>query len=1074
MKISTCFLLITLLLFNKITSAQSNIHYDTDEIGKVMNESSPVFLQNSGRWDESVLFRTSASGAEVSFMKNKISFAIDRRIEKNIPPQIPLMNLNGEPKPDPIQILVWNLDFENCNPSPIVTPVGSHSSHKNYFWGNDPAKWKTDVPCYEKIIYKNIYDNIDLCYYNKNSSLEYDYTIHPNADLSAIRMKLDGVKNIRVDQAGDLEIETAFGTVKEKKPIAYQIINNETKPVQVSFRIFGNDVYGFSIESAYDESSILIIDPVMLEWSTFVGGAADGNGYVFDLAVDSAGYVYATGYYNDNFPVTSGVYDTTYNQGGSCGFGGAFEDVFVIKLNPDATSIVWATYIGGSCAERGRGIAINPQGDCFVTGWTRSVDFPKVNSILSSLNGSTDAFVLRLNSNGSVLSYSSDFGGEYNDWAEKITIDKEDEAVATGATLNLLGDPGFQVTANAFQYNYGGGSYQSDAYIIKFTASGNLIWASYLGGALWDWGYSIGLDSSANIYITGRGQTGFPTTPGAFQTANNGADDVFVTCIDSSGAAIIYSTLVGGSTTTNGSCACESGNSIYVNKQGETYITGNVRSSDFPTTAGAYDVTYNDGYYGDNFAFELNATGSDLIFSTYLGGTTLDIGWGIDVNDSGEVFLAGYSDATDFPTTTCAFDSTYNGTSDADFTISKLSKDGSTLLYSTYIGGNDQDYWEPKVRVMGDECDQRIVFSGTSHSQNFPTTAGTIQPVKLNGVNDQPVIFKMKPKIFPGFISPDSVACNDAVSFIDTTKACGLWNPSFITEQWDFGDGTFANGNTVTHIYSTAGTYTVKLSVGCPMDSVSKIIVVSCGNISSVQIACTDTSLCEKFCISFTDLSINNPVAWQWVFEGGSPPASTDQNPTMICYNDSGTFDVTLITTDGGGNMDTLVLHNFITVFSNPAAPVITQSGDTLFSTSAASYQWYLGAYAIPGATNQDYIITQSGLYTVEVGNQSGCTAQVSVTAYLSGIENPDADNTIHIYSNPAGENLFIQYHGRNVINAECSIINILGVKLWQHTEANVSDEQSISVDVRNFAEGTYFFIFTSREKTMVVKWVKQ
>jgi len=237
----------------------------------------------------------------------------------------------------------------------------------------------------------------------------------------------------------------------------------------------------------------------------------------------------------------------------------------------------------------------------------------------------------------------------------------------------------------------------------------------------------------------------------------------------------------------------------------------------------------------------------------------------------------------------------------------------------------------------------------------------------------------------------------------------------------------------------------------------------------------SDTLLCEKFCIGFSDQSLNNPVSWQWIFEGGTPSISSDQNPTNICYNDSGTFDVTLITTNANGISDTLILNNYITVYSDPFAPSISQSGNTLTSSSATSYQWYFNGNLIPGATDQSYTITQSGLYTVEVSNENGCKSQSDIDANLVGIESIDSEGVISIYPNPSDGKLVIEWQQiPGVANLGIEVLNAIGQSVFYSEEKITSSSFSKEINLSSLAGGIYFLnikadnVYIKRKLTII------
>ncbi|HXC03555.1 MAG TPA: SBBP repeat-containing protein, partial [Bacteroidia bacterium] len=638
-------------------------------------------------------------------------------------------------------------------------------------------------------------------------------------------MRCKGVRGIHLDTEGNLIIATAWGDLMEKKPYSYQLTSAGKQICAISYQVINDSTYGFRCNAPVIPGPDLIIDPVILQWSTFVGGPSPGGGYLYDITLDATGNIYGCGYYNNGFPTTPGTYSPAYHVAGSCGFAGGDEDAYVWKMAPDGTTLLWCTYVGGSCRERAYGVAVDGSNNVYITGWTESTNFPTHNPFQAVIAGGFDVFATKLNPTGTALIYSTYLGGLANDWGEKVAVNAAGEAFYTGSVQDPGSNPGFPTTPGSAQPAWGGGSYQSDAFVTKLNAAGNApVYSTYIGGNGWDWAYSIKINTSGEAFVTGSAATNFPTTTGCYQPVVAGGADAFVTRLNAAGSAFVYSTFIGGAT------AAEVGNSITINASNEAYITGRTTSSDYPVTAGAYDLTYNGGTYGDAIVSHLNAAGSSLLGSTYLGTPTLDIGWGIDLDANNNVFVAGYTDNVAFPTTVCAYDRTYNGTNDADYFIVKFDPGLQKLMYSTYVGGNGQDYWEPKIKLIGTTCNQKAICSGTSHSTNFPTTAGSFEPNKLNGVDDQPTVYMLAPKINGGFtITPNPVCSGATATMHDTTSDCGLWGDTLTIHHWDFGDGTTGNGVIVTHPYLSNGTYTVTLIVGCPMDTIKHVISINTG-----------------------------------------------------------------------------------------------------------------------------------------------------------------------------------------------------------------------------------------------------
>ena len=434
----------------------------------------------------------------------------------------------------------------------------------------------------------------------------------------------------------------------------------------------------------------LIIDPALV-YSTYLGGSYEDTGY--GIAVDSSGNAYITGYtWSDDFP---NPLQSTYGGSG---------DVFVTKLNATGSALIYSTYLGGRSNDYGHGITVDADGNAYITGDTSSDNFPTVNPLQPDYGEWGDAFVVKLNASGSALIYSTYLGGSYHDNANGIAVDRWGSAYITGETLSA----DFP-TQDALQPDHGGGY---DAFVAKLNAAGSqLVYSTYLGGSSGDNGGGIAVDALENAYVTGvAGSNDFPRTPGAYQTAFGGGEDAFVTKINAAGSTLVYSTYLGGT-------SYDGGNDVSVDVDGNAYITG-FASEGFPT-ANALQPDYGGGPH-DAFVAKLNATGSALIYSTYLGGSGLDWGNGIAIDTSGNAYVTGQTNSGGFPTQD-PFQPDPGGNVDA-FVV-KLNASGSGLVYSTYLGGGSNDYGTG----IAVDADGNAYVTGGTASSNFPTV-GPLQP----------------------------------------------------------------------------------------------------------------------------------------------------------------------------------------------------------------------------------------------------------------------------------------------------------------------------------------------------------
>jgi hypothetical protein len=607
-------------------------------------------------------------------------------------------------------------------------PLDEIPGKSNYLLGNDPKKWITNVPHYARIRYKNVYQGIDLVYHGNQQQLESDFIVSPGAHPGIIRFAVDGSQQLHRSDNGDLILQTAAGQVRLCKPFAYQLINNVQTEVASSFRKISRSEFGFEIP-AYDSTRTLIIDPV-LTYSTLLGGGTGENGsdYGLSIAVDSAGSAYVTGStVTTDFPTSNPLQST--NQGAL--------DAFVTKLNPTGTGLVYSTYLGGAADEFGQGIAVDGGGNVYVTGFTVSKDFPTTPGAYSTTCTATDqagivradVFITKLDPSGSALVYSTCLGGTADDEAYGIVVDAQGNAYIAGGTNS----PDFPVTAGAFQTTFTGSASSTglfaDAFVTKINASGSaLLYSTYLGGCGDDQANGIAVDSSGNAYITGETQSttclsaNFPTTPGSFQSKSTEMGpfgDAFITKLNPSGSALVYSSFLGGYLE-------DSGNGIAIDAGGNAYVGGSTESINFPSTPGAFQSQNPDTLNSNGFVSKLSADGSTLVYSTFLGGEFQDSVSSIAVDSLDNSYVTGATYSGDFPFVdpfpqACVTTPTGEG----KVFVTKLNQAGSALDYSVCVGGHG----DTGNGIAMDGANNAYVI-GTTFT-DLVTTPGAFQSVRL-------------------------------------------------------------------------------------------------------------------------------------------------------------------------------------------------------------------------------------------------------------------------------------------------------------------------------------------------------
>src|SRR5438128_1033575 len=353
--------------------------------------------------------------------------------------------ISGEatlPEPEKRAGTVLRMKLLGANPTPRVTGVEELPGRSNYFVGDDPKKWRANVPTYAKVEYRDVYPGVNLVYYGNQRQLEHDFVVSPGADPKIITLAFEGVDGVAIDGLGDLVLRADGGEVRLRKPFVYQDHDGQRAVIPTRYVLKAERQVAFEV-APYDATKPLIIDPVLV-YSTLLGGSNDDRG--FGIAVDAAGNAYVTGGTgSSDFPTTAGAFQTTLGGG---------SDAFVTKLDPTGTALVYSTYLGGSSGDFANGIAVDATGSAYVTGTTLSADFPTTPGAAQTTfgGGLVDAFVTKLNPTGSALVYSTYLGGGGSDQGFGIAVDTSGNAYVTGSAVAM----NFPTTPGASQTTSGG------------------------------------------------------------------------------------------------------------------------------------------------------------------------------------------------------------------------------------------------------------------------------------------------------------------------------------------------------------------------------------------------------------------------------------------------------------------------------------------------------------------------------------------------------------------------------------------------------------------------------------------
>ena len=602
----------------------------------------------------------------------------------------------------------------------------------NYFIGNDPTQWRTDVPTYAKVRYLGVYPGIDLIYYGNQRQLEYDFVVAPKANPGAIRIAFEGGR-LELDRDGNLAVTAPHGEISFHKPTVYQEIGGKHQSVEANFTLINSSTLGFTV-GRYDGTRPLVIDPVLV-YSTYLGGSGSngigdqGNG----IAVDSTGSVYVVGPANSpDFPVTAGAFQTKNNAAAG------LSTVFVTKLNATGTALVYSTFLGGSGGEVGYGIALDSANNAYVTGATYSQDFPVTCNAVRTTNeaalksGASTGFVTKLNTEGNALVYSTFLGGSGNkatpahgDVSQAIAVDSAGNAYVTGYTWSS----DFPTTHGVFQptADFAGQTSTSNAFVTKLNIAGTgLSYSTYLGGGgaprSGDFGNAIAVDRFGDAFVAGSTDSAyFPVTPGAFQNSLKGPSTGFVTELNPKATAEVYSTYLGGS-------SGDSATAIALDGTGAAYVAGNTNSRDFPTTSGVIEPA---GYWpgpATGFVTKLSADGSTPIYSTFLQGIGTTVA-GLAVDRSGTAYIVGTAPTANagafggFEVSPDALP-TPASTGNSAFVV-KLDPTATIFNYATLLGGSGND----GVAAVALDTSGNVYVTGIANSVDFPTTPGAFEAI---------------------------------------------------------------------------------------------------------------------------------------------------------------------------------------------------------------------------------------------------------------------------------------------------------------------------------------------------------
>ena len=594
----------------------------------------------------------------------------------------------------------WAL-VESLKGAGELAPSGSQPSATSVsrFNGGAAPNQTSNIATFDRVALGEAWPGVSVELAAHGSNVEKLFTVAPGTNPKSIRMGVAGAKRLRLDNDGSLIVATGNGNVAFTPPVAFQEIEGHRTEVAVHYKLLADNSYRFET-STYDRSQPLVIDPLLQ--STYLGGSAQDQ--AFALALDASGNVLVVGYTaSTNFPGTAG--------GAQAANGGGSQDAFVARLSSSLTTLVQATYLGGSSFDQATELALDASGNVLIVGYTTSTNFPgTTGGVQPTSNGGGDAFIARLSSNLQMLTQATYLGGSNADIANTLALDASGNVFVGGytASTNFPGTTGGAQPANA------GGS--QDVFVARLSSNlQTLVQATYLGGSDTDQAFALALQGSGNVLVTGTtGSTNFPGTIGGAQPANGGGGrDIFVARLSGSLTTLMQATYLGGS-------SAESASVLALDATGNVLVAGDTGSTNFPGTSGGAQLA--SGGSADAFVARLSSNLTTLVQATYLGGSDFDQANALALDPDGNVLVAGLTNSTNFPGTSGAAQAVNGGNFDAF--VARLTSSLTTLVQATYLGGNAYD----AAFALAVDASGNVLIAGSTQSTNLPGTTGAAQP----------------------------------------------------------------------------------------------------------------------------------------------------------------------------------------------------------------------------------------------------------------------------------------------------------------------------------------------------------
>ncbi len=702
------------------------------------------------------------------------------------------------------------MQFLGASPAAHISGDSEFPGKVNAFLGNNPAQWRSSVPTFAKVRVENLYPGVNAVYYGNGRQLEYDFDLAPGIDPKMIALRFDGAEKISVNPQGELVVRLSGGEIIQHQPVVYQNVGATRHEISGGYQLLDAHTVTFALGS-YDHHLPLVIDPV-LSFSTYFGG--NGSDIANAIAVDGNGFIYVAGETLSTIwtNASAGAFQTNSHGGTITG------DAFVAKFDSTGKTNLYFTYLGGGSDDVAYGLAVDDSGNAYVTGATRSSDFPTNNALYGYQPGLLPgyyglAFVAELNTNGSKLVYSTYLSGYLSDRGNAIAVDAGHNAYVAGFTCST----NFPVTPGAMQTNLlctNSIYYNRNAFIAEISTNGaSLVYSSYLGGHNFDQATGIAIDANGFIYVAGStASTNFPTTNAlAGFTLLNGATnatpafDAFVSKFQPNFAGLVYSTFLGG---TNSDYA----SGIAVDGAGNACVVGTTVSTNFPFTTNllagfgtnfvSFIQTNYTGYVlaTNSFLAQItwNGTNTGLGHSLTFGGYGVDVANGVALDAAGNIFVVGTATSTSFPVTPASLAGSLRATNSggSDVFVIAFKADWSGLLYSSYLGGALND----SGNAIAVDGAGNAYLAGQTFSVDFPSV-NAFQPALNSTSKSAGTSDAFLAKILPANPAPLLTLTSSATNVLVSWQPLGEESPAFFSLE------------TTTNLVATNGWTTVTNSL---------------------------------------------------------------------------------------------------------------------------------------------------------------------------------------------------------------------------------------------------------------------